>query len=114
MASPWECLEHVATDVASLVPDEASLVRVEMECFPEPFDVRFVSYIYQPGCLYDASKSTALSVPAGQANRIRSWLEKYLDHSRSWDDELERMTLSVAIDGTFSMGQTCRRRGSQA
>ncbi len=110
MGSPWQLLERIAADVASLVPDEKSMVRVEVEFDPEPFEVQFVSALYRPGELWDPSLGTQLSVPSDQVARVRQGLTEFRERSQSWEHELERMTLTVAIDGSFSLGQTCRDR----
>src|SRR5258708_49716 len=111
-STPWECLERIALDVASLVPDEESIVRVEVEFDGDAFAVQFVSTPYRPCQLYDPSLSTRLSVTEEQVARVRQALGDYCHHAKSWENELESLTLSVAIDGSFSMGQTHPRRRS--
>jgi hypothetical protein len=109
-STPYECLEHIARYVASQVPDQDSLVRVEVEFAGESFDVQFVSTPYRPNQLYDKSLSTELSVGVELFANVRMWLSEYLIHARSWSNQLERLTLTIAIDGSFSMGQTERQR----
>src|SRR6266699_1526631 len=111
MGTPWQCLERIAADVASLVPDEKSIVRVEVEFDTQPFEVRFVSAIYRPNELWDPASGTRLTVSSDQVARVRNELTNYKSMMESPDRELECVTLTVAIDGSWGVGETCRDIG---
>ena len=114
MGTPYECLERIAADVASLVPDAESVVRVHVEFDPKPCEVEIVSALYRPDKLWSETPSTRLTLPAEKLQRVRDALTEFFVHSQSWDDELERMSIMVAIDGSFSHGETLRKRSTAA
>jgi len=83
-------------------------VRVEVEVDPKPFEVRFVSAIYRPNELWDRALGTCMTVPSEKVACVRNALTEFLSLWKEPDRELECMTLTVAIDGSWGVGQTCR------
>lgn len=115
MATPYRCLEEIAADVAPHVPGEGEIVHIEVDFDRHPFEVTFMVTPYDRERLYDLSLRTPLVIPPDVALRVRQVLSDYITLTRPLlEQELVLLRVSVTSDGSFFIGQSCRRRPGHA
>jgi hypothetical protein len=111
MTTPYECLERVAAEVAPHVPDDESMLHVEVDFDRQPFEVKFASTPYDRSRFFSLSLRTPFPAPPALVEGARQVLSAYLAVTQPLlKEELVFLRVSVASDGSFFMSQSCRRR----
>jgi hypothetical protein len=111
MANPYECLEHIAADVAPHVPGQDRIVHVEVQFDQKPPEVRFQSTPYDRKTLYELRLRAPMTVPESLATQVRAIASAYHDLVQPLlEDDLVFLRVSVTSDGKFLMAQSCRKR----